>query len=279
MNQESRIVAIGIAIVAIIGGGWFYWYRQQTPAPPAPVAVVAPPPPVTPPPAPPDVAPPPAIHHQLDPAPHDEPAPAAADADEQIRKALLALLGKKNLLTFVSNIPDMVRGFVITVDNLGNERAQSQLWPVKTTAGVFQADTTADGATIGAANAARYTPFVQLVESVESRRMVALYRRLYPLFQQAYEEIGYPGKYFNDRVVEVIDQLLATPKVPEPVRIKRVQAEGARRVLYQFEDPSLEARSAGQKILLRIGADNASRLQAKLTDIRRLISKGPGAGR
>jgi hypothetical protein len=277
MNQESRIVAIGIAIVAIIGGGWFYWYRQQTPAPPAPVAVVAPPPPVVPPPAPPDVAAAPAIHHQLDPAPRDEPPPAAADADEQIRKALLGLLGKKNLLTFVSNIPDMVRGFVITVDNLGNERAQSQLWPVKTTAGVFQADVAADGSgTIGAANAARYAPFVQLVEAVDTRRMVGLYRRLYPLFQQAYEELGYPGKYFNDRVVEVIDQLLATPKIPDPVRIKRVQVEGARRVLYQFEDPALEARSAGQKILLRIGSDNATRLEAKLTEIRRLISKGPG---
>jgi hypothetical protein len=277
MNQESRIVAIGIAILAVIGGGWFYWYRQQTPAPPAPVAVVAPPPPVVPPPAPPDMAAPPAIHHQLDPAPRDEPPPAAADADEQIRKALLGLLGKKNLLTFVSNIPDMVRGFVITVDNLGNERAQSQLWPVKTTGGVFQADVAADGSgTIGAANAARYAPFVQLVEAVDTRRMVGLYRRLYPLFQQAYEELGYPGKYFNDRVVEVIDQLLATPKVPDPVRIKRVQVEGARRVLYQFEDPALEARSAGQKILLRIGSDNATRLQAKLTEIRRLISKGPG---
>jgi hypothetical protein len=276
MNQESRIIAIGIGILAIIGGGWFYWWRQQTPPPPA--AVVAPPPPPPPAPAPPpDVAAAPAIQHPLEPAPpEDRTVPAAADADEHIRKSLLALLGKKAMLTFISNVPDVVRAFVITVDNLGNERAQSQLWPVKATPGVFQMDGAADSGTISAANAARYAPFVQFVTSVDTRRIVGLYRRLYPLFQQAYEEIGYPGKYFNDRVVEVIDQLLATPKVSEPIRIKRVQVEGSRRPLYQFDDPALESRSAGQKILLRIGSDNATRLKAKLSEIRRAISKGPG---
>ena len=42
--------------------------------------------------------------------------------------------------------------------------------------------------------------------------MAVVYERLYPLFQQAYEDLGYPGKYFNDRLVEVIDHLLQTPE-------------------------------------------------------------------
>jgi hypothetical protein len=126
-------------------------------------------------------------------------------------------------------------------------------------------------------NANRYAPFVRFVEGVDTRRAVAVYVRLYPLFQQAYEDLGYPGKYFNDRVVAVIDDLLATPEVTPPIKIKRVESAGRPKgapVLYQFEDPALERRSAGQKILLRVGPENARRLMAKLVEIRRQVARG-----
>jgi hypothetical protein len=281
MNQDTRVLAIAIGIVIAAGGG-FFWWRQQQPPPVAPAPAITAPPPAAPaPPPPPDGATAPAIQHPIEAAepPDNSALPTLAEADEHVHKALLDLLGKKAVLAFLSNVPGLVVSFVTTVDNLGNERAQSHLWPVKATPGLFQVDAASDptgGGTIGAQNAARYAPFVHFIEGVDTRRAVRLYRHLYPLFQQAYEELGYPGKYFNDRVVEVIDQLIATPTVAEPVRIKRVQVEGAKRPLYQFEDPALEARSAGQKIILRVGTDNAARLKAKLADIRRLIAKGPG---
>ncbi|HYL23657.1 MAG TPA: DUF3014 domain-containing protein [Burkholderiales bacterium] len=40
-------------------------------------------------------------------------------------------------------------------------------------------------------------------------------------------------------------------------------------MLYEFADPDLETRSAGQKILLRMGPENAARVKAKLWEIRR----------
>jgi len=40
------------------------------------------------------------------------------------------------------------------------------------------------------------------------------------------------------------------------------------KVLYEFADPDLETRSAGQKILLRMGKDNELRVKAKLREIR-----------
>ena len=51
----------------------------------------------------------------------------------------------------------------------------------------------------------------------------------------------------------MIDHLLATPEIEGPIRL--VQPK----VLYEFADPELEARSAGQKLLLRMGAANAAR--------------------
>lgn len=43
-------------------------------------------------------------------------------------------------------------------------------------------------------------------------KAVALYCSPYPLFQQAYEVLGFPGKYFNDRLVaklQVVRRLMA----------------------------------------------------------------------
>jgi hypothetical protein len=100
--------------------------------------------------------------------------------------------------------------------------------------------------------------------------LVAVYVRFYPLFQQQYEELGYPGKYFNDRLVEVIDHLLAAPEVQGPIRVTQPK------VLYEFADPKLEALSAGQKIMVRMGAENAVKVKAKLREIRSaLVSAGP----
>jgi hypothetical protein len=68
----------------------------------------------------------------------------------------------------------------------------------------------------------------------------------------------------------VIDHLLAAPEVP--VQTKLVQPK----VFYRFADPDLEKRSAGQKILMRIGNENAARLKAKLREVRsELTRSGP----
>ena len=56
----------------------------------------------------------------------------------------------------------------------------------------------------------------------------------------------FPGRYFNDRLVEVIDQLLATPDVSEPLKVHLPQINGPVQserpwVLYEFDDPALQS--------------------------------------
>ena len=95
------------------------------------------------------------------------------------------------------------------------------------------------------------------------------YVRLYPLFQQAYVELGYPNGYFNDRLVSVIDHLLAAPEPRSPIRLTQPK------VLYEFADPALEGLSAGHKILVRVGIDDEMRLKAKLREIRKALAARP----
>jgi hypothetical protein len=220
----------------------------------------------------------PAIRHPLTTGPHDG-LPALDEADGYIKNAIAQLLGHKSLLSSLI-FDGFARRFVATVNNLGTDSAASQMWPVTRTEGRFAVDLDADKGTISAANAARYTPFVTLVDGVSTSGAVALYLRLYPLFQKAYEELGTQGHYFNDRVIEVIDNLLATPDVGGPIKVKLVQVDGAAPPpggarLYVFDDPALESATAGQKILLRMGADNARKLKAKLADVRKRLVEAP----
>jgi hypothetical protein len=109
-----------------------------------------------------------------------------------------------------------------------------------------------------------------MVEALDADSTVALYKRLYPQFQAAYENLGNPDGYFNDRVVEVIDHLLAAPAAPATIALTRPN------VYYEFADPALENESAGRKLLLRMGPGNAARVQAKLREIRAgIAAAGP----
>ena len=174
-----------------------------------------------------------------------------------------------------------VRRAVATVDNLAQPYAPARLWPVQPAPGRFEVAGAADAPTqtIAPANAARYHAFVAFAESVPLDAAVKLYARLYPLFQTAYEELGYPGRYFNNRLVAVLDQLLATPVPTGPVAVQLTQVKGevpSTRpwVRYEYADPALQALSSGQKMLVRMGPDNARRLKAVMSELRRRVATG-----
>jgi hypothetical protein len=266
MSNGVRTVLL-LILAAAVAGGVIWWFSTRAPAPVADVPVA------TQPRAPASsavAAAEPAIQH-----PVEEAAPLA---EPEVEKALVELLGRKAVTAFLQ-VSEFPRRFVATVDNLGRAHAPASSWPVVPTAGRFTVEEQADGPVIAADNAARYTPLVLLAEKVDAARAAQLYGRMYPLLQRAYEELGYPKRYFNDRLVQVIDLLLATPEVEYPVRLRLVEVKGPIAperpwVRYEYADPALESLSAGQKILVRVGAANARRLKAKLGELRAQVAKG-----
>jgi len=270
----TRGYVVAFVVLLAIGGGVLWWRHRAVPVAPAP----APPPVLAPaaPPAPPP--PPPAIRHPLPSSPGA--LPSLDGSDSYVDNALAELLGRKKVREFLQ-LDGAIRRFVATINNLATDDASASLWPVKTTPGRFETEAGGGGTVIAARNAERYAPFVHFAAGIDARRAVALYIRLYPLLQQAYEDLGYPGKYLNDRVVEVIDNLLATPAPAGPPAVKRFVADGGPpgAGLYVYADPALEASTAGQKILLRMGAENAAPLTAKLREIRAQLVARPPAER
>jgi hypothetical protein len=282
MNKGRLVLAI-LATATLIGlAAWLFW-PQPAPPQPAPVPVTQPvagaavtAAPV------PSNDPPPVIRHPVQAIETEAPAgrkplPALGQSDARMQEELSALVGRKNVLQFVL-IDSFVRRFVATVDNLGREHAAPSMWPVHPTAGRFATLKQGETEVINPDNAQRYVPLVQFIESVDAKKAVQLYAYLYPLFQQGYEELGYPKGYFNDRLVAVIDHLLATPVLEGPLAVVLVDVKGpiaSERpwTRYEFADEKQQSLSAGQKMLLRTGAVNHRRLKARLLEYRKLLTK------
>ncbi|MHB1271631.1 MAG: DUF3014 domain-containing protein [Rhodanobacter sp.] len=262
MRRQSSVgswVAAVVVVLAIVAAGVYMARKalhESAPAPaPATAASTAAAPAA------------PAIRHPIAQASGPAQASTAAlpsleNSDASVIDTLAALAGGselRSLLVSTQIIPNMVA----TIDALPRRVVAPRILPLHTPKGGFLT-ASVDGRTVMSdANVARYAPYMHVVESADPKALVGWYVRYYPLFQKAYVQLGYPKGYFNDRLIAVIDNLLAAPDPVRPAAL--VQSKPP---LYVYADPALESLSAGQKMLLRVGPANEATLKAKLRVIR-----------
>lgn len=271
----TRAAWVGAIIgVAVLVGAWWWLYGREAER----AEVLAMPPSVdaTLPQDPADiVAEPeaePAIAHPMpEPKVDAAPLPELESSDEHALDDARRLFGT-GLVADLLVPRELIRRSVLFVDSLDREPLPLWLRPIRRVPGMFGVVEQGPARQIAADNARRYAPLMAAVDTVDMAALVAAYQRLYPLFQDAYARIGNPrARYFNDRLIQIIDHLLATPVVAEPIALVRPK------VLYLYADPELEALSSGQKALLRMGRDNAARVQARLREFRSAIAVRPAA--
>ena len=262
MDEKKWGAVLGAAVL-LIGGAVYYYSHRLAPAAapePAPAAAAVAETPTA---LPPD--------YPVPAAKPDAPAlPALADSDTAIRAALASLFSPGALERIL--IPDMlIRRIVATIDNLPRERVAIALQPIRRTPPPVLVSDSGGRLLLSPANAERYAAQVSLFTAVDAVQLVALYFRWYPLFQSAYADLGYPGRSFNNRLVEVIDHLLATPPTPAEIELRQPK------VAYEFAEPRLEALSAGQKMMLRLSPAQREAVFLQLRAIRAAVVAKPAA--
>lgn len=263
INKINKPIVGVAALVFVLAAAGVYYLKGRNPplpaAPSAPASVA---------PAAPDSGVTHPLPHAAGNAASAAPLPELADSDAPLREALTQLSSADAVKDFLAP-QDLIRKIVVTVDNLPRQKVAVEKRPVNPTAGLFVANGDELHATLDQRNFDRYKPMVAVISQLDAKQLGALYIHYYPLFQQSYQNLGYPNGYFNDRLVEVIDNLLATPEPKGPIELVRPN------VMYIYADPALESRSAGQKLLMRMGPENAKAVKAKLTELRAVITAGP----
>lgn len=255
-TSAVKILAI-VGVIAGIGAAIYYFWPGPPPPPSGPSAASAPAPVVQ--------------HYAVATPASAESLPTLADSDATVMDSLKKLVGPDAVAKLL--VPEsLIRNIVATLDNLPRDHLAMRVSPVNPPGGTFKTTGHDDTIAIAADNGARYAPYVTAFEATDPAATIAVYLRLYPLFQQAYIDLGFPNGYFNDRLVEVIDHLLDAPEPKGPVKVVSPH------VLYEFANPDLEARSAGQKLMIRLGADNEARVKAKLRAYRKeLVAQTPAS--
>ena len=276
----NKAVTVGIVVwLGVMAAGWWWYQQQRAPAPnqtvaepspaPAPEAQTETVPPVRYPVPQPER--PPIDVDDGAPAPAPRPAlPSLADSDAPLQKRLAQANGEPPFTALLSP-KRLIEKAVISVHSLDRRTVPAKFRPLAAIPGRFVAETRGEQLLLGRANFARYEHAVAAFEALDTDALVATYLHFYPRFQQAFDTVSERrGAYFNDRLIQIIDHLLQAPSVDGPIRLKRPK------VLYQFEDPALEALSPGQKAMLRIGPQNAERVKAKLREIRAALIAASG---
>jgi hypothetical protein len=206
------------------------------------------------------------------------PLPPLPESDPLATEELASLVGEAEVVRYFVN-EDIIARAVANIDALDSQQVPAPIQVLRGPQDSFVAIENPDPETVilnevgdpipqylsDPANDQRYTPYVEMLEAVDTETLIEMYRRNYPLFEQAYGQLGFPEGDFDDRLKAVIDELLATPEVERPVRYIKPEA------FYLFADEDLESLPAGQKIMIRMGSENAARVKSRLREIREAL--------
>ena len=219
------------------------------------------------------------IEEELPVAEPEAPLPELNESDPEVREVAVELIGESAVSEYLVT-DDVISRLVVTIDNLTARKVPANLLPVAPPDGTLETTEDTDPQNplktpqgdvirqyrLDPVNERRYTPYVALLESLDAGLVAAQYQTYEPLFQQAYEQMGYPDADFTTRLLDVLDEMLAAPPTPAALRLIKPEA------YYLFADPALEALPAGQKVMIRMGNENADRVKAKLRELRSALA-------
>ena len=265
-DPDLKLLVGAVAVIGLGGAAWYYWDEIfPPPVPETPTYMPVPEQPVA------DEGPQYPMPEPLGDPDTGElvPLPTLDDSDGYFLLEIGGAFGPAIESLLVREA--VIDRLVASVDSLTRSKLPEQIRPVGGLQASFKADPGSDDTLVLGENSyARYDALVEQLFYADMDTVYDTYRRFYPLFQKAYEQLGYPDAYFNDRLVEVIDHLLEAPVPAEPILLVRPN------VLYVFADPELEALSSGQKLMLRMGPDNSANLKRFLDQFRdRLTANRP----
>lgn len=182
-------------------------------------------------------------------------------SDSVVRQALQAI--SPTLAEWL--IPEeQVRKWVLAVDKLAKGELPKRYRPMEYPMGQFRVKAFGELSVMDDANYQRMNTLIATVTAIDVDLLVAYYQAWKPLLENAYSQQGEPGT-FEDRLLTAIDNLLAAEFPEDKGVLIRPH------VFYVYQDEALEKATDIEKLVWRMGKDNARALKAYALEFRRRI--------
>lgn len=266
-SQKSPITMVVIVVVVLIAvAAAFFLLRDKTEKPASQSTPVA----VTPqvPVEEPEAVQPETIYEPPQPIQQPDPLPNLNESDSSVLAALKELRGESLISLVVPQ--EVIRKFVLAVNGVAEGKVVYEYRPIVSPPPPFPVEkfaVTIDGnpveqQRIAGSNYARYETYVSTLALLDMDSVVALYKRFYPLLEEAFKELGLKKSNFHSVMIAALDNILAAPDVQGDILL--VQPK----VFYHFADPALEKMPQTHKLMVRMGPENARSVKASLRQLR-----------
>lgn len=162
---------------------------------------------------------------------------------------------------------DLARNFVTFVDNLSRGELVAKFSPVKRPEKAFSVNEVDNDMYIDPVSYKRYDAYAGMINSINLDVALAQLDYLRPLLDEAYMELGYEKGAFIPTLEQAVEEMLQAPVIRNPIKVVAPSA------MYKYADPQLENLSDVQKLMLRMGPDNITKLRPKLQQIQVALSE------
>jgi len=193
----------------------------------------------------------------------DSPAtdlPPLDQTDTLVRELVRALSSHPVIAAWLTN-DQLIRNFTVAVDNVADGDTPARNLRTIAPVAPFQVRRQKDIIFIDDRSYRRFDGHAAAAADLDPKGAAELYRRLKPRLDDAYRERAGPAGDFDRTLRLAIVKLLETPIVQGPIAVRPSPAG------YDYADPALQSLSRAQQQLLRMGPQNARRIQQTLRAI------------
>ncbi len=201
------------------------------------------------------------IEPEIEPEPEPEPLPKLDESDTLAIDKAKELSWLPTATNHLNN-KDLIRNFVTFVDNASRGDLAAKFSPILSPSAKFSINEIEQEMYIDPESYERYTPYVDTINSLNVDMAMNALVFMTPLIDEAYMELGYEQGAFANTLGLALDEMLQAPVIRNPIKVVAPSA------MYKYADPQLEGLSDIQKLMLRMGPDNITKLRPKLQQIQ-----------
>lgn len=190
------------------------------------------------------------------------------NSDKSVREHLKRCSSHPEFLKWLNN-EELIRTFVAVIDGMARGESPAPLLEFLRPKEKFKTAQDLNTIKIDPSGYDRYTPYIEVITSLNSDILSSVYFQLKPLFKKAYTELGHADGDFDHTLIQAINTLLKTPVIKGDIYLEK------KIISYSFKNKELEQLQPVQKHLIRMGPAHIQKIQSKLREIASAIKIPP----